>query len=160
MQSVSPGNQPQLDKRLPLVQLQLGILHRLWHYPSHFLGPLPESEKGNLYIMAVGDYYTHCIEAIPIINQEAVTIVEKLVDEVLMRFSTPEQMHTDQGKQLESNLMKEICKLLNIHKTRTTPYHPQCDGLVERFNRTMLNMLASCAKKNPFEWEKQIRKIL
>ena len=133
-------------------------------YPSQIMavdlvGPLPESEKGNLYIMVVGDYYTRWMEAIPIPNQEAVTVAEKLVDEVFMRFSTPEQLHTDQGKQFESNLMKEICKLLNIHKTRTTPYHPQCDGLVERFNRKMLNMLASCAKENPFEWEKHIRKI-
>ena len=123
------------------------------------VGPLPESEKGNSYIMVVGDYYTRWMEAIPIPNQEAVTVAEKLVDEIFMRFSTPEQLHTDQGKQFESHLMKEICRLLNINKTRTTPYHPQCDGLVERFNRTMLNMLASCAKDNPFEWEQHICKI-
>lgn len=54
------------------------------------VGPLPESEKGNSYIMVVGDYYTRWMEAIPIPNQEAVTVAEKLVDEIFMRFSTPE----------------------------------------------------------------------
>ena len=99
------------------------------------------------------------MEAIPIRNQEATTVAEKLVDEIFLRFSIPEQLHTDQGRQFESQLMTEVCKLLCIHKTRTTPYHPQCDGLVERFNRTMLNMLSACTKDNPFEWEKHIRKI-
>ena len=78
MQSVPPGNQPQLDKRAPLGIITAG-------YPSQIMamdlvGPLPESEKGNLYIMVVGDYYTHWMEAIPIPSQEAVTVAEKLVD--------------------------------------------------------------------------------
>jgi len=99
------------------------------------------------------------MEAIPIPNQEAITVAEKLVDGIFMRFSTPGQLHTNQGKQFESHLMKEICKLCNIQKTRITPYHPQSNGLVERFNRTMLNMLATCTKDNPFEWRKHIRKV-
>jgi len=55
--------------------------------------------------------------------------------------------------------MGEVCKLLHINKTRTTPYHPQCDGLVEQFNRTLLNMLATCASDHPFDWENYIRKM-
>ena len=74
------------------------------------------------------------------------------------RFSPPEQLHSDQG-QFESDLVKEICKLLNIRKTRTTPYHPQCDGLVERFNRTLLDMLATTTRQHPFDWEDQIHKV-
>ena len=113
------------------------------NYPTQIMavdlvGPLPESDKGNCYIMVVGDYFSRWMEAIPIPNQEASTVVERLVDEVFMRFSAPEQLHSDQGRQFESQLLSEVCKLLHIHKTRTTPYHPQSDGLVERFNRTML----------------------
>ena len=81
------------------------------------------------------------MEAFPLPNQEATTVAKKLVDEIFLRFSAPEQLHFDQGRQFESQLITEVCKLLNINKTRTTPYHPQCDGLVERFNRTLLNML-------------------
>jgi len=76
-----------------------------------------------------------------------------------MRFAKPEQLHSDQGQQFESELIAEGCHLLQIEKTRTTPYHPQSDGLVERFNRTLLDMLSTCAKNHPFEWEDHIRKV-
>jgi len=123
------------------------------------LGPLPESENGNSYVMVVGDYYTRWMEALAIPNQEASTVAEKLVDEVFLRFSPPEQLHSDQGRQFESTLLAEICKILQIKKTKTTPYHPQCDGLVERFNRTLLSMLAVSTDKHPFDWEQQLRKV-
>ena len=107
---------------------------------ADLLGPLPESENGNSYILVVADYFTRWMEAFALPNQEATTVANKLVDEVFLRFSVPEQLHTDQGRQFESQLLHEVCKLLNIHKTRTTPYHPQSDGLVERLNRTLLSM--------------------
>ena len=133
-------------------------------YPTQIMavdlvGPFPESDSGNSYIMVVGDYFSHWMEAFPIPNQEASTVAERLVDEVFLRFSAPEQLHSDQGRQFESKLMAEVCKLLQIHKTRTTPYHPQSDGLVERFNWTMLAMLATCAKDNPLDWERHVRKV-
>ena len=98
------------------------------------LGPFPESEAGNIYILVVADYFTRWMEAFAIPNQEASTVANKLVDEVFMRFGIPTQLHSDQGRQFESHLMTEICKLLGIQKSRTTPYHPQSDGMVERFN--------------------------
>ena len=95
-------------------------------------GPFPESEAGNTYVLVVGDYFTKWMEAIPIPDQEATTVAAKLVDEVYCRFSPLEQLHSDQGRQFESNLVAETCKILRISKSRTTPYHPQSDGLVER----------------------------
>ena len=55
--------------------------------------------------------------------------------------------------------MQEVCRLLQIDKTRTTPYHPQSDGLVELFNRTMLAMLASTVEEDPSNWEQHLRKV-
>ena len=66
----------------------------------------------------------------------------KLTDEFFFRFSPAEQLHSDQGRNFESDVIVEVCRLLGVVKTRTTPYHPQSDGLVERFNRTLLDMLA------------------
>lgn len=66
---------------------------------------------------------------------------------------------SDQGRQFESQVIAEVCKLLGIYKSCTTPYHPQSDGMVELFNRTLLNMLASTAEKHPFDWESQLRPL-
>ena len=144
-------------RRAPLGTIQAG-------YPTQImavdlLGPLPESPQKNCYVMVVGDYFSRWMEAIPLPNQEASTVADHLVDEVFMRFSVPEQLHSDQGPQFESQLVKEVCKLLHIKKTRTTPYHPQCDGMVERFNRTLLNMLATHCKDHPWDWEQHICKV-
>ena len=123
------------------------------------MSPLPETVNGNSYLLVVCDYFTRWMEAYPIRNQEAVTVAQKLVDEFFCRFSTPEQLHSDQGSQFESRLISEICKLLNIHKSHTTPYHPQGDGLVERFNRILLDMLATTVQRHPLDLEDQIQNV-
>ena len=124
------------------------------------MGPLPESESGNKYVLVAGDYFTKWMEAYAIPDQEAVTVAQKLINEMFCRFSPPQQLHSDQGRQFESKLLYEVCNLLGIRKTKTTPYyHPQCDGLVERFNRTLLDMLATTTRENPFDWENQLRKV-
>lgn len=107
----------------------------------------------------VGDYFSKWVEVFAIPDQEAVTIAAKLVDEVYCRFSPPEQLHSDQGRQFESELVKEICKILRIAKSQTTPYHPQGDGLVERFNCTLKQMLATTLHDYPFVWEDRLRKV-
>lgn len=123
------------------------------------LGPLPKSDKGNQYVLVAMDYFTRWAEAYAIPNQEAITVANKISDEMFCRFSVPEQLHSDQGRQFESELVQEVCKLFQIRKTRTTPYHPQGDGLVERFNRTLLSMLSTVIKDNHSSWEKQLRRV-
>ena len=105
------------------------------------MGPLPETGKGSKYVLVAS--FTKWVEAYGIPNQEAVNVAVKLVDEMFCHFSPPEQVHSDQGRQFESILLKEVCNLLQIRKTHTTPYRPQGNGMVERFNRTLLDMLAT-----------------
>ena len=71
-------------------------------------------------------------------DTEALPVARVFVNEFVCRFGVLDSVHTDQGKNLEAEIIKEICTLLDIKKTRTTAYHPQSDGLVERFNRTLL----------------------
>ena len=83
------------------------------------------------------------------------TVAKKLVEEVVCRFGVPGQLHSDQGRNFESKVMAEMCRLLGINKTRTTPLNPKSDGLVERFNRTILDVMAKFLQphKNQRDWD-------
>ncbi|XP_041457543.1 stress response protein NST1-like [Lytechinus variegatus] len=107
------------------------------------LGPLPETDSGNKYVLVVGDYFTKWIESYPLPDQEAETVARVLVEEFICRYGIPKELHSDQGRNFESRLMAEMCKMLGIKKTRTCPLHPQGDGFIERFNRTLLGMVSS-----------------
>ena len=99
---------------------------------------LPLTTKGNRYALVVSDYFTRWPEAFALKDQKAETVARTFVDGVVSRHGIPSVLHSDQGPNFESSLIKEMCHLLGITKVRTTP---QCDGLVERLNRTVLNML-------------------
>ena len=119
------------------------------------LGPLPETDRGNQVILVVADYFTKWVEAFALPNQEATTIATKLVEEVICRYGVPRELHSDQGSNFESKVMAEVCWLLGIQKTRTTPYNPKSDGLVERFNRTLLDTMAKLLtpRKSHGNWD-------
>lgn len=117
------------------------------------LGPLPETGKGNKYILVGADYFSKWTEAKSLPNQEAITVARVLVEEWVCRYGTPRTLHSDQGRNFESRAFQELCRLLDIHKTRTSPYSPQSDGLVERFNRTLLAMLSLFVNQNQSNWD-------
>ncbi|GFW52475.1 retrovirus-related Pol polyprotein from transposon 412 [Trichonephila clavipes] len=68
----------------------------------------------------------------------------------------PLQLHSDQGRNFVSAVLKGVCELLGIDKTKTTPLHPQSDGMVERFNRTILNNLSPMVSKNQQDWDQKV----
>lgn len=136
---------PCTKSRAPLQSDGTGI--PLQRVAMDILGPLPLTNRGNKYVVVVADYFTKWVEAYPMPNMEAKTVAELFVSQFVCHFGVPEVLHTDQGRNFESNLLK-VCKLLGVAKTRTTPYHPQSDGLVERFNRTLLSLLSMAAAEN------------
>ena len=85
----------------------------------------------------------------PIPNMEAITVAKRLVNEVICRFGVPEQLYSDQSRNFESKVNKNICDLLQI---RTSALHPQSDGLVERCNRTLLNLLSIAVVDAERDW--------
>lgn len=117
------------------------------------MGPLPVTEKGNQYIMVVGDYFSKWTEAYPLPDHTAQTVADTLVCEFICRFGTPTRIHTDQGREFESHLFKRMCELFEIDKSRTTPFHPQSDGMVERYNRTLQQMLAMFVNQHKDDWD-------
>ena len=94
------------------------------------MGPLPMTDDGNEYIMVIGDYFSKWKEAYALKNHTALSVADKLTTEFICRFGAPTRIHTDQGREFESELFSEICKLLGVEKSRTTPYRPQSDGMV------------------------------
>ena len=118
------------------------------------LGPLPETQ--NTFILVVNDYFTKWTESNPIPNQEAATVAEKLVSDFICPFSVPRELHRDQETNFESKVSAEICKLLDIEKTRSTQLHPQSDGQVERSNRTLIEMLRGKIKEDQKDWDLQL----
>ena len=120
------------------------------------VGPLPKTERGNRYLLVIVDYYTRWPEAYAIAHQDAHSIASKLVTEYFSRYGSPYCIHSDQGANFESNLLREICNLYDIKKTRTTSYHPQGDGFVERMNRTLIDTIALVAKDAKEHWDLRI----
>jgi transposase InsO family protein len=117
------------------------------------LGQLPVTTRRNKYILVIGDHFTKWIEAYPLPNQEDETVARKIVSEFVCRYGAFRQFHTDTGTNFESNVVKEVCKILGIQKTSTTPYHPQSDGMIERYNRTLNSSIAMMVKKNQKDWD-------
>ncbi|VDI45138.1 Hypothetical predicted protein [Mytilus galloprovincialis] len=120
------------------------------------IGPLPITTGGNEYIMVVEDYFTKWTESYAIPNHQALTVADKLVTEFICRFGCPFQIHTDQGREFESGLFAAICDKLGIDKTRTCPYRPQSDGMVERFNQTLQSILRLFVNEHRNDWDDHI----
>lgn len=116
------------------------------------LSGLPSTLENFKYILVVTDYFTKWAEAYPLKDAEAPTCMRALYNNFFSRFGLPQQLHSDQGKNFESKLFHEFCKLTGVRKSRTTPFHPQSDGQTERMNRTLLQMLRATCQHNPQEW--------
>ncbi|KAA3674184.1 uncharacterized protein DEA37_0001986 [Paragonimus westermani] len=125
------------------------------------MGPLPVTRRGNRYILVLVDYFTKWSEAVPIERQDACTVAAAIINEWIARYGAPTMLHSDQGAAFESQLLKETCHLLGIKKTRTTPYHPQGNGLVERTNRTIKALLQSFLERHQADrWDELLPRCM
>ena len=93
-------------------------------------------------------------------DQSSLTVAELFVREFIPRHGVPRQLLSDRGTSFLSKVMMEVYKLLGTHKVNTTAYHPQGDGLVERMNRSLLNMLSKSADSNGSNWDERLPFIL
>ena len=123
-----------------------------------FLGPLPKTIRGNEYILMMVDKFTKCVEGVPLPSQTAEETARAAENEFFSRFGCPFIIHTDQGRNFESQLFQAICKLLGIHKTRTTAYRPSANGQVERYNRTLMDAVR-CYVKKDINWDEHLAQI-
>ena len=123
------------------------------------IGPLPRSRSGCRYVLVLCDYATRYPEAVALKSIDAETIAEELI-KVFARVGIPKELLTDQGTNFTSQLLAEVYRLLHVKALRTTPYHPQTDGLVERFNKTLKEMLRKTADEEGKDWDKLLPFVL
>lgn len=110
-------------------------------------------------ILVLTDHFTKYALAIPTPNQKAKTVANCLWENFIVYYGIPERLHTDQGPDFESKLIKELCALLGVQKCHTTPYHPRGNP-VERFNRTLLAMLGTLEFKQKSKWKQFVKPLV
>ncbi len=107
-------------------------------------------------ILVVTDHFTGYAWAFPTRNQEAKTVAKLLYEKIILPFGIPARIHSDQGGSFEANVIHNLCSLLGIKKSRTTPYHPMGNGKTEKMNSTLLNMLRTLSLEKKSKWKDHV----
>jgi len=115
-------------------------------------GPLPPAHNGHRYILGIIDYYSKYPVLVSIPNVDAKTVAEAVIRHWVAIFGAPFSIHSDRGTCFQSELFREMCAFLNIHKTKTAPYYPQADGVIERLFRTVKDMIYATVKSHRRDW--------
>ena len=113
-----------------------------------------EPSKGNTEnVLVITDHFTRYALAYPSETQTAQATARILWDNFICHYVFPEKFISDQGRNFESDLIKELCKIAGVKKLHTTPYHPQGNGQCERFNSTLCNMLGTLSEEEKSDWK-------
>ena len=137
-------NDPCKLPKAPLINIKAG--HPLQRDAIDIVGPTPRSTSGHEWLLVVSD------QAFPVRNTSAVMLAKKVTDEYICRFGCFEGLHFDQGANVDGAVFKGLCDLIDAAKTRTSPYHPQGDGQVERLNKSPVKILSKLISDHRRDW--------
>jgi hypothetical protein len=136
------------------------MVHERFHTVHiDIVGPLPISHKGNQYLLTIVDHFTRWLEAIPISNTSAESCASVFLSSWVARYGVPVNLISDQGPQFESALFNSVLQQMGIDRHRTTAYHPQSNGAVERTHRTLKQCIRALASTHSC-WESSLPVIL
>lgn len=110
-------------------------------------------------MLVVEDYFTKFVNLYAVPDQKATTVAECLFQNYILEHGVMETLHTDMGRQFESEVVRHLCRMLGVKKTHTTPYNPKSDGMVERFNRTFTDQLAKTLLSCEGEWDSFLSQV-
>ena len=140
----TPNNKAKLQPLRPTEPLQL--------VTSDIVGPLPVSQDGNLYILVICCHFSKWVWLFALLDITAETVANKLV-QFMMMYGLCVNILTDGAKNYQSDVLAKVYELLDINKLKTSPYHPECDGLTERFNRSLKTMLSCFVNDHQNNWD-------
>ena len=119
------------------------------------VGPLPITELGNKYILTVQDCLTKYSDAIPLKNTDSVTVAVALAEKVICRFGCPRIIHTDQGSNFLSQIMKTFCQVFRIKQIKSSAFHPQSLGALERSHHVFVEYLRHYCEN--YNWDRWLK---
>ena len=117
---------------------------------------LEPSKGNNENVLVITDHFTRYALAYASKTQTAQATARILWDNFICHYGFPEQFISDQGRNFESDLIQELCKIAGVKKLHTTPYHPQSNGQCERFNSTLCNMLGTLSDEEKSDWKSHL----
>ena len=123
------------------------------------VGPLTITENNNRYIITATDYLTKWVEAKAVPKADANTTAQFIYEEIICRHGSPKELLSDRGRNFIAETVEELCKRMSVHHKLSSPYHPQTNGLVERFNRTLCETLAKISEQTN-TWDKVLPSVL
>ena len=148
------AKRPSKTVRAPLGKMTVGaVLDRV---STDILGPLPETPRGNRFIIVITDYFSKWVEIFPLPDQTAISCAEVMLNEFIGRFGFPLDLHSDRGSNYTSDIFAELCELLEIRKTQTSARNPKGNGQVERFNSTLIKMIKCYIKHDQTSWDRNL----
>ena len=124
------------------------------------VGPLPKTKNGNLYIVVATEYLTKWPEARAIPDAKASSVISFFYEDIICRHGCPKEILTDRGTHFVNEMLDSLCSKLGVKHRLSTAYHPQTNGLVERFNKTLCETLAKFANENKDDWDLYIPSAL
>ena len=139
------------------------LVHIIAHHALelvHFDFLKLEPSKGKFEdVLVITDHFTRFAQAYPTRNQTARTTAKVFWERFICNFGFPDKLISDQGRNFESNLIKELCALAQVEKLHTTPYHPQTNGQCERFNRTLIAMVGTLSDDRKADWKEHLQAL-
>jgi transposase InsO family protein len=149
------GSQKRKEELIPLT-----IRDPFYRIGIDIKGPLPRTSKGNRYIIVAMDYFTKWPEAKAIADIKAGTVAKFIYEEIICRHGVPKEILSDRGTSFVNQVIDELCKNFQTKHRLTSPYRPQTNGMVERFNRTLGECIAKLASSEDKEWDNFVDAIL